>query len=55
VEQLDLVLERMPTKALYKLQMSIAQEVQSRASMDATNLETAREAKEVLETVLIEV
>jgi hypothetical protein len=55
VEQLDLALSKIPTKALYKLQMSVAQEVQSRARMDATNLETTREAKEVLETVLTEV
>jgi hypothetical protein len=31
VEQLDLALSKIPTKALYKLQMSVAQEVQSRA------------------------
>jgi hypothetical protein len=55
VEQLELVLERIPTKALYKLQVSVVHEVQSRARMDATDLETTREAKEVLETVLTEV
>jgi hypothetical protein len=55
VEQLDLVLSKIPTKALYKLQMSVAQEVQSRNRMDATNLETTKEEKEVLETVLKEV
>jgi hypothetical protein len=55
VEQLDLVLSKIPTKELYKLQMSMAQEVQSRARMDATNLETTKEEKEVLETVLKEV
>jgi hypothetical protein len=35
--------------------MSVTQEVQSRARMDATNLETTKEEKEVLETVLKEV
>jgi hypothetical protein len=54
-EQLDLVLSKIPTKALYKLQISMAHEVQSRARTDATNLETSREAKEVLERVLTEV
>jgi hypothetical protein len=46
VEQLDLALSKIPKKYLYKLQMSVAQEVQSRARTDATNLETTREAKE---------
>jgi hypothetical protein len=35
--------------------MSITQEVQSRARMDATNLETTKEEKEVLEISLKEV
>jgi hypothetical protein len=54
VEQLDLVLSKIPTKALYKLQMSVAHEVQSRARTDAINLETAKEEKEVLEIALKE-
>jgi len=33
----------------------VAHEVQSKARMNATNLETIKEAKEVLEIVLIEV
>jgi hypothetical protein len=55
IEQLELVFTEIPTKSLYKLQMSVAQEVQSRARTNATNLETTREAKEVLETILTEV
>jgi len=46
---------RIPTKALYKLQMSIVQEVQSRARTNATDLEITKEDKEVLEIVLTEV
>jgi hypothetical protein len=38
VEQLDLVLSKIPTKALYKLQMSVAQEVQSRARTGCNKL-----------------
>jgi len=55
VEQMELVLDKIPTKALYRLHMSIAQEVQSRASTNAKNLETTKEEKEVLEIVLKEV
>jgi hypothetical protein len=46
---MDLDLSKIPTKAMYKLQMSVTQEVQSRARMDATNLETTKEENEVLE------
>jgi hypothetical protein len=35
--QLQLVLSWIPTKALYKLQVSVTQEVQSRAHTDTTN------------------
>jgi hypothetical protein len=55
VEHMELVLAKVPTKALYKLQMSITQEVQSRARTNATNLETSKEEKEVLEIALKEV
>jgi hypothetical protein len=41
-------------KSLYKLQSSVAHEVHSRERIDATNLKTTKEAKEVLETVLTE-
>jgi hypothetical protein len=55
VEQLELVFSNIPTKSLYQLQVSVTQEVQSITMIDAQNLETTRVAKEVLETVLIEV
>jgi hypothetical protein len=48
-------MSKIPTKALYKLQMSVAKEVQSRARTYATNLETTKEEKEVLEISLKEV
>jgi hypothetical protein len=40
---------QIPTKALYGLQASVMQEVQSRAHADATNLEVGREVAEVLQ------
>ena len=55
IEKMELVLDKIPTKAIYKLQMSVAQEVQSRARMNETNLDITKEEKEVLETVLKEV
>jgi hypothetical protein len=55
VEHMELVLANVPTQVLYKLQMSVAKEVQSRARTDATNLQKAKEEKEVLEIVLKEV
>jgi hypothetical protein len=41
IETLDLALPKIPTKALYKLQVSVAQEIQSRARSDAMNLQIA--------------
>jgi hypothetical protein len=38
IERLDLALPKIPTKAMYKLQVSVAQEIQSKARSDATNL-----------------
>jgi hypothetical protein len=55
IEKLDLVLSKIPTKALYKLQISVAHEVQSRARTDAMNLETTKEVKEILEISLNQV
>jgi hypothetical protein len=55
IEQLDLVLSKIPTKALYKLQISVTHEVQSRARIDAMKLETTKEVKEVLYIALKEV
>jgi hypothetical protein len=39
IETLDLVMPKIPTKALYKLQVSVTQEIQSSARYDATNLQ----------------
>jgi hypothetical protein len=46
---------KIPTKALYKLQVSVAQEVQSRARIDATELQHTKDNKEGLELVLEQV
>jgi hypothetical protein len=40
IETLELGLPKIPTKELYKLHVSVAQEIQSRARSDATNLQT---------------
>jgi hypothetical protein len=42
VEQVEMIMAQIPTKALYGLQASVMQEVQSRARADATNLEVGR-------------
>jgi hypothetical protein len=42
VEQVEMVMAQIPTKALYGLHASVMQEVQSRAHVDATNLEVGR-------------
>jgi hypothetical protein len=49
VEQLEMVMAQIPTKALYGLQASVMQEVQSRARVDATNLEVGRGVVEMLQ------
>jgi hypothetical protein len=41
IETLDLEFPKIPTKALYKLQISVAQEIQSRARSDVTSLQIA--------------
>jgi hypothetical protein len=38
IERLDLVFPKIPTKALYKLQVIITQEIQFRGRSDATKL-----------------
>jgi hypothetical protein len=43
IETLDLVIPKIPTKALYKLQVSVTQEIQSKARYDATNLKITQE------------
>jgi hypothetical protein len=50
--QVELVLERIPTKALYKIQVSVVQEVQSRARTDSTYLQHMKNGKEELEFVI---
>jgi hypothetical protein len=49
MEHLELVLVNIPMKELYGLQVSVMQEVQSRARVDATNLALDREVKEILQ------
>jgi hypothetical protein len=39
---LDVALAKIPTKALYKLQVSVVQEIQSRERVDATNLQVSQ-------------
>jgi hypothetical protein len=43
ISMLDLALSKIPTKALYKLQVSFVQEVQSRVRFDMTHLQLAHE------------
>ena len=38
IETLDLDFPKIPTKALYKLQVSLTQEIQSKESSDAMNI-----------------
>jgi hypothetical protein len=39
IETLDLAFPKIPTKALYKLYISVVQEIQSRERSDVTNLQ----------------
>jgi response regulator RpfG family c-di-GMP phosphodiesterase len=41
IETLDVTLAKIPTKVFYKLQVSVAQEIQSRARANETNLQVA--------------
>jgi hypothetical protein len=52
IDHLDLVLPKVPTKALYKLQISVMQENQSRDRVDATSLQLANEVNKTLEMTL---
>jgi hypothetical protein len=45
----EVVMVQIPTKSLYILQASVIQEVQSRACVDATNLEVGRGVTEMLQ------
>jgi hypothetical protein len=55
IHHLDLALPKVPTKALYKLQISVMQEIQSRAHADDTSLQLANEVKKTLEMTLYQV
>jgi hypothetical protein len=49
VEELEILLAQIPTKALYGIQVSLMKEVQSRAHTDATSLEVSRGVTEMLQ------
>jgi hypothetical protein len=49
--QIQLVLSRIPSKALHKLQVSVTQEVQSRARTDLAELQQATEKRDALEII----
>jgi hypothetical protein len=49
VEQVEMVMEQIPTKALYGLQTSVMKEVKCRVHTDATNLEVGRGVAEMLQ------
>jgi uncharacterized coiled-coil DUF342 family protein len=49
--QLQLVLSRIPSKALHKLQVSVTQEVQSRACTDTTELQQVKDKRDELELI----
>jgi hypothetical protein len=46
---MELVMDKIPTKSLYGLQASVMQELQTRARLDATNLEIDQEVKEMMQ------
>jgi hypothetical protein len=50
--QIQLVLMRIPTKALYKLQVSVTLEVQSRACTETTELQLTKDNQDELELIL---
>jgi voltage-gated potassium channel Kch len=53
--QVELIMERIPTKKLYKLQVNVMQEVKSRVRTDATELQHMKNGKESLELVVKQV
>jgi hypothetical protein len=55
IDHLDLVLAKVPTKALYKLQVSVAHEIQSRAHADVTELQITKYIRDTLNINLNEV
>jgi hypothetical protein len=52
IDHLDLSLAKIPMKALYKFQFSIAQEIQSRELTDVTELQTTKDIKDTLNITL---
>jgi hypothetical protein len=48
----QLVLAKIPTKELYKLQVSVTQEVKSRARVDMTELQVTRDGRDALEILI---
>jgi hypothetical protein len=54
IETLDLDFPKIPTKVLYKLQVSIVQEIQSRGRSDATNLQLELEDNTLLKEAVIQ-
>jgi hypothetical protein len=55
IDHLDLALPKVPMKVLYKLQVSVAQEIQSRARADATNLQLVKKVSETLKITINQV
>jgi hypothetical protein len=53
--QVELVLGRIPTKTLYKLQVNFAQEVQSRTRTDVAKLQETKNVRDALELVVEQV
>jgi hypothetical protein len=45
---LDLTFPKVPTKVLYKLQVSVAQEIQSRTHADAMNIQLDKTLSDTL-------
>jgi hypothetical protein len=55
IDHLELALPNIPTKVMYKLQVIIVQEIQSRACANATSLHLAKETNNTLEMTLNQV
>jgi hypothetical protein len=52
IAQVHLVLANIPTKALYKIQVSVMQEVQSHTRIDVMELQQSRNGRDSLELVV---
>jgi hypothetical protein len=55
IYHLDLALPKVPTKALYKLQVNVTQEIQSRARADATDLQLIKQVSDTLKITINQV